>query len=65
MDPVHLSDTLPSHLTDLVPYLQFVAAAGGAVAVVRRAARAGRRYLRGSCAAPGQRVSNESRAVKW
>ncbi|MFF4849507.1 hypothetical protein [Streptomyces sp. NPDC001194] len=45
MDLVHLSDTLLSHLTDLVPYLQFVAAAGGAVAAVRRAARAGRHYL--------------------
>ncbi|MFJ4126295.1 hypothetical protein OG336_00735 [[Kitasatospora] papulosa] len=45
MDLVHLSDALLSHLTDLVPYLQFVAAAGGAVAAVRRAARAGRRRL--------------------
>ncbi|MFF3018520.1 hypothetical protein [Streptomyces sp. NPDC057939] len=46
MDLVHLSDALLNHLTDLVPYLQFVAATGGAVAVVRRATRAGRRYLR-------------------
>ncbi|GGY99100.1 hypothetical protein CP967_04345 [Streptomyces nitrosporeus] len=45
MDLVHLSDILLSHLTDLVPYLQFVAAAGGAAATVRRAARAGRRRL--------------------
>ncbi|RSS82240.1 hypothetical protein [Streptomyces sp. WAC06614] len=46
MNASHLSDAVLGHLADVVPYLQFVAAAGGAMAAVRRAARAGGRCLR-------------------
>ncbi|MEV7173973.1 hypothetical protein AB0O18_30265 [Streptomyces sp. NPDC093224] len=49
MDLSHLFDTLPGHLTDLVPYLRFVTAAAATVPAVRRAiraARAGARHLR-------------------